>query len=623
MQVTKPPPPSSSGNAGESPTPWRRVLFRLRQRLHPPPLRFTPPRLDLHLHLPLRLPARPHLDLDLDLRERAAWLGAWLRRLAGAALWRWLALGLLLTEVALVLTQVRTGFAKPFWYDEQWRAYHMSVSGSAFWQQYQQANAPIAGGWILLEKGATLLFGNVEVALRLPVVLSFALAVVFTWRVGRRLLGGLAGLLVAGALAVNGPLFEFVPELKPYEVEAMAAVAVLLLWLWAAEPDRGLWSRLAAYTGIGLLAVLATAVVFVIVPLLALDLAQSAPRWRSPLELVRRLAPAVIAGGLTLAHLKWFVLRQSVQLGATYWRSQFVPHGSAGQAWRFASAQLAGWVPEVVTGTLRPSAAISWLLCLALLAGTVVAVTVERRLLVLPVTLYGALALQYVAAAKGKWPFGFVRVNLLLVPLVYLLAGAGIARSIVLLGRFDRSLSSGRDGGWQGRVTHAADTVVLPLALALAVVLAGWGVVPDGLKQIRVARDHTTASGYGDGIRAMVQQARELQVPGTLAVVCGAMGAKGWAYYMWDYTGWAPDLIDRPPIGPDRTLLMRAPDQRGMLAFLAAHKDATQITVLYMRGTGPPLTGTINGPLLRAGYRNARTADSIYYTGHLDIWVKR
>jgi len=347
----------------------------------------------------------------------------------------------------------------------------------------------------------------------------------------------------------------------------------------------------------------------------------------------RRLLPGAVAGGIALAHLHWFVLRQSRQLGATYWRPQFVPRGSAGQAWHFASTQLAGWIPEVVTGPLRQSAAIGWLLCLALLAGTAVAILVERRLLVLPVTLFGALALQYVAAARWQWPFGFVRVNLFLVPLVYLLAAAGIARSLALLGRFARSLPSDGDtngdatgdgGSWTWRrVLRDADAVVLPLALALVVVIAGWGVVPDGLKQIQATSEHTTQPGYGDGIRTLVQRARELQLPGSLVVVSGAMGTKGWAYYMWSYDGWAPDLRDQPPIGPDRTLLMTAPDLPGMEALLAAHKDAPQVAVLYMRGTGHDLNGSIDGPLLRAGYRRTLMAGSVYYTGHLDIWVRR
>jgi hypothetical protein len=404
-----------------------------------------------------------------------------------------------------------------------------------------------------------------------------------------------------------------------------------------------LWSRLAVYTGIGLLSVLATSVVFVIVPLLALDLAGSARQWRSRPALVRGLLPGVIALGLALAHLHWFVMRQSTQLGATYWRTQFVPRGSVGQAWHFASTQLAGWIPEVVTGPLRQSPAIGWLLGLALLAGTAIAVVVERRLLVLPVTLCGALALQYVAAARWQWPFGFVRVNLFLVPLVYLLAAAGIARSLALLGRFARAqlggagrAAEGAEGpeaavggeggggvkGWRWwRVTLAADLVAVPLVLALVVAVVGWGVVPDGLKQVRVTRGVTTAEGYGDGMRALVQAARELQVPGSLAVVGGAMGTKGWAYYMWDYTGWAPDLRDQPPIGADRTLLMDVPDQPAVAAFLAAHRDARQILVLYMRGTGPQISGAVDEPLLQAGYREVPERDAAY-TGHLSAWVK-
>lgn len=633
MQELKSPPPSPppAGAADEPAAPWRRLLARLRQarlpeglrlpervRLKPPPLpplpRFAPPRPALPQALDLgRLRELARLRLPLPRRR--------FRVPAVALPWGRLAAGLLLVEAAALTARVRVGLAKPFWYDEQWRAYHVSVTGSAFWRQIRQANAPIAGGWVLLEKGAALLLGNVELALRLPMALGYALAVVLTWLVGRRLLGWPGGLLVAGALAVNGPLFAYVPQLKPYTVEAMAAVGVLALWLWAGDPGRGFVGRLAAYSGIGLLAVLATGVIFVIAPLLVLDLACASLRWRSPLELVRRLLPGAVAGGLALAHLKWFVLAQPGQLGATYWRSQFVPRGSVAQAWHFAVTQVAGWIPEVVTGTLRPSAALGWLLGLALLAGTIWAILVERRLLVLPVALFGALALQYVAAARWLWPFGFVRVNLFLVPLVYLLAGAGIFRPLALLARFARARLRHQHGGngaggepgedgsggesrraraW--RLAQGAAAGVLALALATTVVVAGREVVPDGLKQIQLISAQTHQQGWGDGIRELVRLTRQQQVPGSLVVVGGAMGVKGWSYYMWYYTGWEPALRGKPPIPPDRTLLMARPNARAMAAFLAAHRGARQVTVLLMLDSGVNMARSIGEPLRRAGW---------------------
>jgi hypothetical protein len=638
-ELKEPPPPPPASAVRESATPWRRAL----------------PWLPALPKLPRFSPPRPALYPDLDIRRLRALareqvprlrLPRWRLRLPRRALpWERLALALLVLELVVLLSQVRLGLSKPFWYDEQWRAYHVSLAGPSFWRQIRQANSPIAGGWVLLEKGAALLLGNLEWALRLPMALGFALAVVFTWLVGRRLLGRVGGLLVAGALAINGPLFAYAPELKPYTVEAMATVGALLLWLWARDPDRGQWRRLAAYTGIGLLAVLATGLIFVLVPLFALDLAAVVPSRRSPVELARlrfrwpsrsgsasparalggRLVPDAVAGGIALTHLVWFVLPQSVQLGATYWRAQFVPHGSVGQAWHFAVTQVAGWVPEVVTGTLRPSAAIGWLLGLALLAGTAVAIVLERRLLVLPVTLFGALALEYVAAARWRWPFGFVRVNLFLVPLVYLLAGAGIVRSLALLARFARGRLGG-DGGWAwlrqpSASARAVGAALLALALTTTLVVTGCGVVPDSLKQVQATSAQTHEQGWGDGIRELVRQVRQQQEPGSLAVVGGVMGVKGWAYYMWSYAGWEPSLRAEPPIPPARTLLLSSPDQRAMAAFLATHRSARQVEVLLMAGSGAAMARATSEPLSHAGYRLQRSR-AVSQTGRLLTWVR-
>jgi len=70
-------------------------------------------------------------------------------------------------EAALVLAQVRAKLSAPFWYDEQWRAYHLSLT-RGFWQELQHVNTAVAAGWVVVERASVLVLGNAEWAWRLP-----------------------------------------------------------------------------------------------------------------------------------------------------------------------------------------------------------------------------------------------------------------------------------------------------------------------------------------------------------------------------------------------------------------------------------------------------------------------
>src|SRR6266702_464924 len=134
----------------------------------------------------------------------------------------------LLVEAAVVFLRVRARVSAPFWYDEQWRAYHLSLS-AGFWRELPHVNTAVAVGWVGIERASALAFGNNEWALRLPEVLALPAIGWPTWRVARHWVGVTASAIIAAAMVASGPLLPYAVQLKPYAIEALcrgaAAVA--------------------------------------------------------------------------------------------------------------------------------------------------------------------------------------------------------------------------------------------------------------------------------------------------------------------------------------------------------------------------------------------------------------
>jgi hypothetical protein len=519
----------------------------------------------------------------------------------------------LLVEAAVVFMRVRARVSAPFWYDEQWRAYHLSLT-KGFWREPQHINTAVAAGWVGIERASVLAFGNNEWALRLPEVLVLAAIGWPTWRVARHWVGVTASAIIAAAMVASGPLLPYAVQLKPYAIEALCCVVALLLWLEATDPDgHSTPTRIAMYAGIGLCTLVATPLVFAVAPLLAIDLARGL-RSRGRGELLRRVGPAALAGGMALAHLIWFVLPQRTSANINTWNLDFLPR-SGRLGW--VTAHLGTFVPGVVTSGLRPlpggvDVALEVQLVGGLAAGTAFAL-LDARARPLLAALYGALAIELVAAALRLWPFGFVRVSLFMVPLFYLLTGFGMARLAGLV------------AGWARR-RHAAAQAggVAALALVLAASAAGcWGVawasgtVVSGMHALDQRHHHA----WGDGMRTLIEQARGQAGPRDAAIVVGTMGVKGWSYYMWSYQGrsntWA-----RGPIPPDRTLVGDPPQRSSVTAFLAAHRDAGHVFLMTMINAHRGWEPAIEGPLAAAGYRQVRTSKAAV-TGTLTVWERQ
>ena len=187
-------------------------------------------------------------------------------------------------------------------------------------------------------------------------------------------------------------------------------------------------------------------------------------------------------------------------------------------------------LPGLVVGTQW-----AWALTLAfvvLLCVGVVVAAVSSRGRTLLFAIVASQVLTLIASSQRYWPFGFVRTNYYLIPLLMLLAGIGgvrIARlGVGLLGR----LSGSRQAG--SVFLRRLAGVVLCAVVLVAVGLAVAGEVG----AYRQTRGSVTAAQYGDQIgtvvRAVQNQARQ---GATVIVTGGVMTDPGWRYYGYEYDG--------------------------------------------------------------------------------------
>ena len=252
----------------------------------------------------------------------------------------------------------------------------------------------------------------------------------------RRWMPTWAAVVVALVGTMTGSLVSYAMQLSEYQIDAAAVVAVVLLHEMVWDVERPTWRSARvylAYAGIAVACVFSTPAVFIAGPLLLLDAGRAAVRR----QIVPQTVGAVAAGVLILAHLILFVLPQSYLRTSPFWDSQFIPHHGIGNQLSFIGDGLRGFVTGPFTSSfqvtlpgliLSPgwSWVVSLLFGLALCLGVVEAARSSagpddalrhRR----------SVILTLIASYLRYWPFGFVRTNFYLIPLLILLAGIGAA----------------------------------------------------------------------------------------------------------------------------------------------------------------------------------------------------
>ena len=338
-----------------------------------------------------------------------------------------------------VVLSLWSNLTEPFWFNEQWRAFYISDSGN-WWATLKGDGAPFPAGWYFLERFSSVLFGSTELALRLPTAAFVPIGCVLLLLLGRRWMPTPAAVVVALLATLTGTLLCYGIQVSEYQIDAAAAVAVVLLHEIVWDVERPTWRSLRiplAYAGIAFACVGSTPAIFLAAPLLTLDALQAA--WRR--NLGPHLVGSVAAGMIVLAHLAFFVLPQSARVlrSSSYWNARFLPHHGIGSQVAFVWDGVRGFVTGAFTGSTQgplggPLIGRGWGWALTLTFGVLLCVgvveaarTIRGRTILF--ALVASQVLTLIASFLRYWPFGFVRTNLYLLPLLVLLAGIGAVRT--------------------------------------------------------------------------------------------------------------------------------------------------------------------------------------------------
>ncbi|HVD15741.1 MAG TPA: hypothetical protein VNK73_15030 [Actinomycetota bacterium] len=586
-------------------------------------------------------PAAP--SATVDERPRALTGPARRQRLAPPVL----AVVVLLAEAVVLLNFLWQQVSRPFWYDEQWRAWHFSLVGTDFSAQLRDANSPLAAGWVALEKLSIGMLGNTEVPLRLPGVLAFIALGPVTYILSRRFLGVGASFLIAAATLANSGMLTYGLQLKPFTLEALSAELAVLLWFEADKSDARMGERLICYAGIGLCAVFGTAAAFVVGPLLLVDLIRYA-RGGS----LGRLVPSFLAGGITLTHLLGFVLVQTRQSQESpFWNDYFTPGGAFGDKVGFVLHGLGSYVPgmllgEVAAGHPEITDALAFgptatgmlvpFLVVGLALGVIAALRSRSGKVLLSVILL-ALVAQLVAASLRLWPFGFARTNLYLVPFGYLLVGIGVARTVAAVRRLSHRQRELRS--WMGAPLVARQLVrrlwnlwlvaprwlrpllaparvrwllsrswlhvpaVAVLGLVALVAVANLASVNQvSLRQAELVEQLSRPVPFGGELSLLVHDLRLRETRDDLVVHLSPMTVKGWDYYMRYYQGYGSE-VRYPAIPPQRTSLPSNPAH--LFRFLNTWPGARDLHVVIQQGQSQEETTAMFKVIRQFGFRES------------------
>ncbi len=521
---------------------------------------------------------------------------------------------LALLAVAVVVLQ-RDVLARQLWADESWRAYQISLR-EGFWRELRFAEAPFPLLWLVVERVSVELGGNTLLALRLPPIAAFVALGPLTYAVGRRWLSVPVSFATAALLVLNGPIFDYAVQLKPFTLDCAASVGALWLWLLARERSRQRVARLLLYLGIAACGLLAVAAVFTVGFVLLLDLVELL---RSRERVWSRLAAPVTAGAVTVAHLALFVLPQDSVTGHVDWQGFYPPRDSLAAAAGFVVRQLAGFVPGMVTqlphyvpSPAEPVLALAagvrpllTVLLLAALGAGMVAVLAGRRARVLAGLLAWCVVVELVASALHLWPFGLARVNYFLLPFAYLLAGVGLAYA----------LDVARHARRPGRGYLAG-------ALAVATVAGCVALLVTARAQLAQARRTAHGPVYQLHTADTVAWTRLRASADDVVVFYSGSGSKGWAYYMRFYQGYDPATSAAARIGRERTLVLPgAADEAPLRELLARDRTVGDVFLVLPINARPERVAVIKQVLSAGGYRQGARAGA-YLTSSVQRFTR-
>lgn len=533
-----------------------------------------------------------------------------------------LAVAALVVGAGVIEYFLRHLLTRPLYSDEAWRAYDIAL-GPGFLTRLNTSGAPLALGWVAIENVARVTLGDTEAGLRAPMFLGLPALAVATYLLARRWLGVGVSFCAAGLLLVNSWIVNNALQLKSYSYEGLLAIAAVALYLRLQRDGLRPARLLGLYALLGLTCVFSLPNLFVLAPLLALDFVRVL---RGRHRVALRVAGQALAAVIALVHYVLFVRPQSGVANTGFWVVNYAPHG-LGAFLRFTADGLGSYFPSMVTGvagaenqlpsyTLPPAAHGLLAAALAvLLAAGIVAASRDGTGRVLVVTVGGALLLELIGSAVRRWPFGMARVNIFMLPLLYVLGAMGaVWLAHALLGR------RGAHGvAWWRAVGAGAAAVVLALAGTAAGVATAKALAQTSRLQARPTM-------FG-GLRAAVAQARLMAGRGDLVIIRAdrtppVWYADGWLYYMDSYQGWPEPVAARLPVPARDTISVVRVTPGAVEPFLAGHPRSPVVFLLEYNVPGNTFPRSLHLQSLRTlrgfGYCPAR-GFAYPITGHLTV----
>ena len=548
------------------------------------------------------------------------------RRVAAGDL---LAVAVLIIEAGLIEFSLRRLLTRPFYYDEASRAYEIAL-GRGFLANLHIAAAPLAFGWFAIETASRVLLGDTEAGLRAPMFLALPVLGAATYWLARRWLGIWPSFIVAGLLLVNGWIVNYALQLKSYSYEGLVAVATVALYLVIQRTTGRPLQLILWYVALGFTCVFSLPNVFVVGPLLVLDLIGVV---RDRHQAALRVSGAALAAAIALVHYAAFVSPQSGVAGTQFFTVNFAPH-QLGAFGRFVAAGFASYVPSMVVGIeggaanaapvypLPASARdlLAVVIVLLLAAGVAAAVrNAAGRALVTAIG--GALLCELFGSVVKLWPFGLLRVNIFVLPLLYVLAGLG-AVSVAAM------LRGSVHAFWRRSVTFV-QAITLVIMVAVVTVSSVVTVVATAGSLAGTARLAAEPTWWG-ATRAAVARARQAGGPADVVIIRADRVppdwyAGPWLYYMDRYQGYPPQLASRAAIPAGNTTAVDEVTPRSIATFLAAHPRAPTVFLLEYRLPGNifPAWAHHQSVLALAHYGYCSEVEiPLSYTGALTIFSR-
>ena len=504
---------------------------------------------------------------------------------------------------------------QPFWYDEQWRAYFVSVR-HGWWAAIAKSNAPMSAGWYVSERFSMSVLGDREWVLRFS-NLGWALVMaIATFALARRWMGSGLSTFIAALVMLNSGLLYYAIQFKPFVADAAGTVVAVAALMWA-RTARSTRQRVAGFVLASLALTTATPAVFVVVPLLAYLLLGWFREGRKDRVLLIGCLATLLVGAV---HLRFFVMRQNTLSSSNYWNANFAPHSSISALWHFVGKQTQTYVPGFLTSTYLKSkaggypvqlthgwntavAASLWLLLA--LGAYHAAKSGPGRMLLIGVA--ASFPITLVASWLRLWPYGFVRTNYYIVPLLYVLCAIGFVRAVTAaMGAARRSGQPWQEGAapgprpriggpWFTRHGPRAAAVAVGAAASLAALVAA---LVAGSMAVGVLRGGTQPSplAYGRTIESAVDDVRANANATTAVVVAGPMAYRGWQYYMFFKSG-----MPGVEVPQDRTEFVRHGDPRlGRLR--ADHPGITSVFYYMPMGSTGASLHADESLMLTAGF---------------------